>query len=153
MKINEVTEGKKHTLQIFTDENKNELGVSFRITIFLGNELTRELKIKLNKKCTNNQAEQLVIAKALEQWWPTHGMHATRMLSEWHTQSHYIQGPAEIIKVFEYIIFSNFAGLLLLMCGSPVKLTLEISSAIHISLSNKSVSHGALDNRGAHLCC
>ena len=66
VKINEATEGTQHTLQIFTDGSKNDLGVGSGIAIFLGNELTRNLKIKLDKKCTNNQAEQLAIAKALE---------------------------------------------------------------------------------------
>jgi ribonuclease HI len=36
------------------------------VAIFAGNELAAQLKFKLDKKCSNNQAEQLVIVKALE---------------------------------------------------------------------------------------
>jgi ribonuclease HI len=36
------------------------------VAIFVGNELAAQLKFKLDNRCSNNQAEQLVIAKALE---------------------------------------------------------------------------------------
>jgi len=36
------------------------------VAVFVGNELAAELKFKLDKKCSNNQAEQLAILKALE---------------------------------------------------------------------------------------
>ena len=34
--------------------------------VFSGNELVTKLKYKLDNRCSNNQAEQLAIAKALE---------------------------------------------------------------------------------------
>jgi ribonuclease HI len=48
-------------IQIFTDGSKSELGVGAGIAIFrLGNHL-KSLQYRLNKRCTNNQAEQLAI--------------------------------------------------------------------------------------------
>ena len=34
--------------------------------IYIGVELTQQLKFKLSSRCTNNQAEQLAIVKALD---------------------------------------------------------------------------------------
>jgi len=36
------------------------------VAIFVGKELNAQLKFKLDNRCSNNQAEQLAIAKALE---------------------------------------------------------------------------------------
>jgi ribonuclease HI len=36
------------------------------VAIFSGNELVKKLKYKLNNRCSNSQAEQLAIAKTLE---------------------------------------------------------------------------------------
>jgi ribonuclease HI len=53
-------------IQIFTDGSKSDLGVGAGIAIFrLGNHL-KSLQYKLDKQCTNNQAEQLAILRALE---------------------------------------------------------------------------------------
>jgi ribonuclease HI len=49
-----------------TDGSKNEDGVGSGVAIFVGNELAVQLKFKLNNRCSNNQAERLAIAKALE---------------------------------------------------------------------------------------
>jgi hypothetical protein len=54
------------TIQIYTDGNKNEYGVSSGVAIFVGKELKAQLKFKLDNRCSNNQVEQLAIAKALE---------------------------------------------------------------------------------------
>ena len=54
------------TVNIFTDGSKNETGVCSGIAIFLGKKLTQQLKFKLSSRCTNNQAEQLAIVKALD---------------------------------------------------------------------------------------
>jgi len=59
---NEVTS----TIQIFTKRSKSEQGVGAGVaTIRSGNHI-RSLKYRLNKRCTNNQAEQLAIVRALE---------------------------------------------------------------------------------------
>jgi hypothetical protein len=53
-------------IQIFTDGSKSELGVGAGIAIFrLGNHI-KSLQYRLNKRCTNNQAEQLAILRAVE---------------------------------------------------------------------------------------
>jgi len=43
-----------------------EQGVGSGVAIFSGKELVTKLKYKLDNRCSNNQVEQLVIAKALE---------------------------------------------------------------------------------------
>ena len=64
--IIKVKEYEDQSIQIYTDGSKNELGVGSRVAIFTGKELVTQLKYKLDKQCSNNQAEQLAIAKALE---------------------------------------------------------------------------------------
>ena len=54
------------TIQIFTDGSKSEQGVGAGIVIFKSGNLTNSLKYRLNKRCTNNQAEQLAILTALK---------------------------------------------------------------------------------------
>jgi ribonuclease HI len=64
--IIEVKGSKDQTIQIYTDGSKNEQGVGAGVVIFSGNELITKLKYKLDNRCSNNQAEQLAIVKALE---------------------------------------------------------------------------------------
>jgi ribonuclease HI len=54
------------TIQIFTDGSKSEEGVDAGIAIFRSGNHIKSLKYKLNKRCTNNQTEQLAILRALE---------------------------------------------------------------------------------------
>jgi hypothetical protein len=53
-------------IQIYTDGSKNEGGVGAGIAIFIQGQLTSQLKYALHQRCSNNQAEQLAIVKALE---------------------------------------------------------------------------------------
>ncbi len=53
-------------LQIYTDGSKTEKGVGSGIAIYRYGRNIRTLQFKLNKECTNIQAEQLAILKALE---------------------------------------------------------------------------------------
>jgi ribonuclease HI len=62
----EVKEYDNHAVQIYTDGSKNEHGVGAGVAIFTGNELVTTQKFKLDNRCSNNQAEQLAIAKVLE---------------------------------------------------------------------------------------
>jgi ribonuclease HI len=57
---------KDKTIQIYTDRSKNEHRVGSGVALFVGKELRAQLKFKLDNRCSNNQAEQLAIAKALE---------------------------------------------------------------------------------------
>jgi ribonuclease HI len=52
------------TIQIFIDGSKSDHGVCAVIATYRS-DIT-SLKYRLNKRCTNNQAEQLAILKALE---------------------------------------------------------------------------------------
>jgi ribonuclease HI len=54
------------TIQIFTDRSKTEQVVGAGITIFRSGIHTESLKYRLNKRCTNNQAEQLAILNSLD---------------------------------------------------------------------------------------
>jgi ribonuclease HI len=51
---------------IFTDGSKSEQGVGSGVAVFIGKVLTEQLKFQLDNRCSNNQAEQLAIVKALE---------------------------------------------------------------------------------------
>jgi ribonuclease HI len=66
VKIIEDKEYKKQTIQAYTDGSKNEQGVGSGVAIFVGKGLVAQLKFKLYNRCSNNQVEQLAIAKALE---------------------------------------------------------------------------------------
>ena len=64
--INFLTENEgTSTIQIFTDGSKSEQGVGAGIATFKSGNLINSLKYRLNKRCTNNQAEQLAILRAL----------------------------------------------------------------------------------------
>jgi len=55
-----------YKIEIYADGSKNDKGVGSRIAIFVDGNLTYQLRSELADKCSNNQAEQLAIAKALE---------------------------------------------------------------------------------------
>jgi len=48
------------------DGSKSEQGVGSGVAIFTGRVLTKQLKFKLDNRCSNNQAEQLAIVKGLK---------------------------------------------------------------------------------------
>jgi ribonuclease HI len=54
------------TIQVFTDGSKSEQGVGAGLVIFKSGIHITSLQYKLNKICTNNQAEKLAILRALE---------------------------------------------------------------------------------------
>ena len=55
-----------YTIEIYTDGSKSPSGVGSGIAIFVNKHLTLQLTYKLAEKCSNNQAEQLAIVKALD---------------------------------------------------------------------------------------
>ena len=59
-------EKSKHTIKVYTDGSKSEKGVGSGIAIFKHRNLTDTMKYRLNGRCSNNQAEQLALLKALE---------------------------------------------------------------------------------------
>jgi len=66
VRISDQNEAKEYTIQIYTDGSKNEHGVGSGTAIYIHNKLTRQIKHKLHNRCSNNQAEQMAIVKALE---------------------------------------------------------------------------------------
>ena len=57
---------KEQTIQVYTDGSKNKHRVGSGVAIFVGKELKSQLQFKLDKRCSNNQVEQLAIAKMLQ---------------------------------------------------------------------------------------
>jgi len=53
-------------IQIYTDGSKSGHGVGAGIAIFIQNELAHHSRYTLHNSCSNKQAEQLAIVKALE---------------------------------------------------------------------------------------
>jgi hypothetical protein len=63
-----LTENNKETstIQILTDRSMSEQGVGAGVAIFRSGKHIKSIKYRLNKSCTNNQAEQLAMVTALE---------------------------------------------------------------------------------------
>ena len=64
--ISEQNEANEHTIEIITEGSKNEHGFGSGTVIYVQNMLTHQMKHKLHDKCSNNQAEQMAIVKALQ---------------------------------------------------------------------------------------
>jgi len=56
----------KGSIHIYTDGSKTDKGVGSGIAIFESGQYIKSIQRRLNKKCTNNQAEQLAILTALQ---------------------------------------------------------------------------------------
>jgi len=56
----------KGSIHIYTDGSKTDKGVGSGISIFESGQYIKSIQRQLNKKCTNNQAEQLAILTALQ---------------------------------------------------------------------------------------
>jgi hypothetical protein len=65
IELKEKCEEREYMIEVYTDGNKNPSGVGSGNAIFENKHLTFQLKYKLAEKCSNNEAEQLAIAKAL----------------------------------------------------------------------------------------
>jgi ribonuclease HI len=55
-----------NAIQIFTDSSKSTQGIGAGIAIFIQNKLAHQRRLTLHRNCSNNQAEQLAIVKAME---------------------------------------------------------------------------------------
>ena len=66
VKTTEDKEYEQRTILIYTDGSKNKHSVGSGVAIFVQQKLALELQFRLGIKCSNNQAEQLAIVKALE---------------------------------------------------------------------------------------
>jgi len=57
---------REYTIEVYTNDSKSPSGVGEGIAVFKNKQLMFQLRYKLAERCSNNQAEQLAIAKALE---------------------------------------------------------------------------------------
>ena len=64
--IKELAGNEEASVQAYTDGSKHGQGVGSGAAIFISNEIVAQIKLKLDNRCSNNQAEQLAIIKALE---------------------------------------------------------------------------------------
>ena len=64
--VEEVVSDEEATLHVFTDGSKEEQGVGAGTVVFKGSDLVAKFQLKLDNRCSNNQAEQLAILKVLE---------------------------------------------------------------------------------------
>jgi ribonuclease HI len=80
-------EGKEEDIQIYTDGSKSEDGVGAGIAVFEKGKTKAKLKYKLHINCSNNQAEQLAVVKALEALGNINFSNSTRRIATIHTDS------------------------------------------------------------------
>ena len=64
VRITEFSEDEE--IKMYTDGSKYDNGVGASIAMFLKGKLDHQLKYKLHNNCSNNQAEQMAIVKAIE---------------------------------------------------------------------------------------
>jgi len=64
--IHKVEGNEETSVHVYTDGSKQEEGVGSGAVIFKGCAMIAKLQFKLDNRCSNNQAEQLAILKALE---------------------------------------------------------------------------------------
>ena len=64
--ICDFNDSKEYTIHIYTGGSKSENGVGSGRAIYTNHELSHQIKYKLHNSCSNNQAEQTIILKALK---------------------------------------------------------------------------------------
>jgi ribonuclease HI len=77
----------EYKIDIYTDGSKSANGVGSGIAIFIDKELTFQLKYKLAGRCSKSQAEQFVIAKALEKMKDLYHLRGNQRSLAIHTDS------------------------------------------------------------------
>ena len=65
-KILEADEQKDQIIHAYTDRSKTRHGIGSGVALYIGTDLALQEKFKLDNRCSNNQAEQLAITKAIE---------------------------------------------------------------------------------------
>jgi ribonuclease HI len=71
----------------YSDGSKNEKRVGSGVAIFVDGSLTHQLRFKLAEKCSNNQAEQFAIVKALTKLGSMHMIQGRQRTKAIHTDS------------------------------------------------------------------
>ncbi|KAJ4433166.1 hypothetical protein ANN_15423 [Periplaneta americana] len=85
--IKEKSSDQTYKVDIYTDGSKGDSGVGSGVAIFIDQELVHELQYKLHRRCSNNQAEQYAILKALEQLEILQQLNDVRKSAAIHTDS------------------------------------------------------------------
>ena len=80
-------EGQEYTVEIYTDGSNNSEGVGSGVAIFENNQLSLQLRYRLADECTNNQAEQMAIVKALEKLQDFRHLQGRQRTAAVHTDS------------------------------------------------------------------
>lgn len=65
--IREMNNEGNYAIKVYTDGSKSEEGVGAGIAVYSSHEAVRTRMFRLHSRCSNNQAEQLAILKALEE--------------------------------------------------------------------------------------
>ena len=94
----------EQAIQIFTDGSTSEHGVGAGIAIFIQNKLTHQLMYALHNRCSNNQAEQLAIVKALEKIGKLHNNDNIPRTATVHTDSRITLQSLKNTKNHNYLI-------------------------------------------------
>lgn len=87
VEIKEKQDGWNYKVSIYTDGSKGDSGVGSGIAIYLDHVITYQLQYRLHEKCSNNQAEQFAILKALEHLESLQEIQSTQKNAAIHTDS------------------------------------------------------------------
>lgn len=87
MKIQQKLANQNYTINIFTDGSKTEKGVGSGVAIMESNKPISNLQYRLSDKCSNNQAEQFAILKALMRLTDIDHLPNNKKLAAIHTDS------------------------------------------------------------------
>ena len=98
--MTEDTEGKRW-VQIYTDGSKTEIEVGASTAVFDSGLHTNHIQCKLNKNCSNNQAEQLAILRALKY---TENMKTTEKTVTIHTDILITLDSLRNVNIHTYLI-------------------------------------------------
>jgi hypothetical protein len=91
----------KSRIQIYTDGSKTEKGVGADIAVFESGLHTNHVQCRLNKSCSNNQAEKLAILTALKY---TENMQTTKKTVTIHTDSLITIDSHRNVNIHTYLI-------------------------------------------------
>jgi ribonuclease HI len=85
--LKEKCKERDYTIDVYTDGSKSPNGVGSGIAIFMNKYLMFQLRYKLAERCSNNQAEQLAILKALEKIKDLNHLQGNQRSAAIHTDS------------------------------------------------------------------
>jgi len=93
-----------HELQAYIDGSKYEQSVGSGATVFIGKKIVAQIKLKLDIRYSNNQAEQLAIIKALEAIGSIHTTDINPRTATMFTDNRYTLDSLQNAKYHTYLI-------------------------------------------------